>query len=94
MSGRALAAVEAAGHGTNYTAITIVLGILLIIGGVVAVVVASYYRLQSHRADAVAMAHYRKLAEDAVANQQELREQLNKLTEKVQAVEQLMREVG
>jgi len=94
MSGRALAAVQAAGHGTNYTAISIVLGILLIIGGVVAVVVASYYRLQSHRADAVAMANYRKLAEDAVANQQELREQLNKLTEKVQAVEQLMRDVG
>jgi hypothetical protein len=40
------------------------------------------------------MANYRKLAEDAVANQQELREQLNKLTEKVQAVEQLMRDVG
>ena len=30
-------------------------------------------RLQSHRADAVAMAEYRKLAEEAVANQQELR---------------------
>jgi cell shape-determining protein MreC len=61
---------------------------------VVAVIVASYFRLQSHRADAVAMAQYRKLAEDAVANQQELRDQLAKLTEKVQAVEQLMREVG
>lgn len=94
MSGRALATVQAAAHGTNYTAITIVLGILLIVGGVIAVIVASYYRLQGHRADAVAMAHYRKLAEDAVANQQELREQLNKLTEKVQAVEQLMRDVG
>jgi len=40
------------------------------------------------------MAHYRKLAEDAVANQQELRGQLARLTEEVQAVEQLMREVG
>jgi hypothetical protein len=40
------------------------------------------------------MASYRKLAEEAVANQQELRDQLAKLTEKVQAVEQLMREVG
>jgi hypothetical protein len=29
-----------------------------------------------------------------VANQQELRDQLTKLTEKVQAVEQLMKEVG
>jgi hypothetical protein len=94
MSGRALATVQTAGHGTNYTAITIVLGILLIVGGVIAVIVATYFRLQSHRADAVAMARYRKLAEDAVANQQELREQLARLTEKVQAVEKLMREVG
>jgi heme/copper-type cytochrome/quinol oxidase subunit 2 len=94
MTGQALATTQAAAHGTNYTAITIVLGILLIVGGVIATIVASYFRLQSHRADAVAMAHYRKLAEDAVANQQELRDQLTKLTEKVQAVEKLMREVG
>ena len=57
-------------------------------------VVASYFRLQGHRADAVAMASYRRLAEDAVANQQELRDQIAKLTEHVRAVEQLMREVG
>ena len=57
-------------------------------------VVWSYFRLQRHRADAVAMAACRKLAEDAVANQQELRAQLALLTEKVQAAEQLMREVG
>ena len=50
----------------------------------IAVVVASYFRLQSHRSDAVAMANYRKLAEEAVANQQELRDQLAKLTEHVQ----------
>jgi len=74
----------------NYTAVGIPVGI----GIVIAVIVASYFRLQAHRADAVAMAHYRKLAEDAVANQQELRGQLARLTEKVQAVEQLMREVG
>ena len=84
----------AAAHGTNYTAVSITLGILFIIGAVIAVVVASYFRLQSHRADAVAMANYRKLAEEAVANQQELRGQLAKLTEHVSAVEQLMREVG
>ena len=84
----------AAAHGTNYPAIIIPLGILFIIGAVIAVVVASYFRLQSHRADAVAMANYRKLAEEAVANQQELRGQLAKLTEHVNAVEQLMREVG
>jgi hypothetical protein len=83
-----------ASSGVNVSAIVIPIGILAVVGGVVAVIVASYFRLQSHRADAVAMAQYRKLAEDAVANQQELRDQLAKLTEKVQAVEQLMREVG
>jgi len=40
------------------------------------------------------MAAYRKLAEEAVANQSELRDQLAKLTEHVSAVEQLMRDVG
>jgi hypothetical protein len=40
------------------------------------------------------MAHYRKLAEEAVANQQELRTELAKLTEHVRTVEQLMRDVG
>ena len=66
----------------------------IIIGGVIAVIVSSYFRWLSHRADAAAMAQYRRLAEEAVANQQELRGQLAELTEKVQAVEQLMREVG
>ncbi len=80
--------------GANMTAITISVGIIFIIGAVIAVVVWSYFRLQSHRADAVAMAEYRKLAEEAVANQQELRTELAKLAEHVQAVEQLMRDVG
>jgi hypothetical protein len=84
----------ATGGGVNIPAIVIPLGILLIVGGVIAVVVASYFRLQGQRADAVAMAHYRKLAEDAVANQHELRDELTKLTDKVQAVERLMRDVG
>jgi len=74
--------------------ITVGLGIPLVIGVAVAMIVASYYRLQRHRADAVAMASYRKLAEEAVANQQELRSQLEKLTEHVLSVEQLMRDVG
>jgi hypothetical protein len=90
MTGLALAS----GHTTNYSAVIISVGIIFIIGAVIAVVVASYFRLQGHRADAVAMASYRRLAEDAVANQQELRDQIAKLTEHVRAVEQLMREVG
>jgi len=80
--------------GANMTAISISVGIIFIIGAVIAVVVWSYFGLQSHRADAVAMAEYRKLAEEAVANQQELRTELAKLTEHVRAVEQLMRDVG
>lgn len=84
----------AATSNLNLNAIIISIGIIAIVGGVIAVIVASYFRLQSHRADAVAMSHYRKLAEDAVANQQELRDQIAKLTEKVQAVEKLMRDVG
>jgi L-amino acid N-acyltransferase YncA len=83
-----------ASSGTNVTAIAISLGIPVAICAAIAVIVWSYFRLQAHRADAVAMAHYRKLAEEAVANQVELRAQLAQLTEKVQAVEQLMREVG
>ena len=81
-------------NSVNWNPIAISVGIVAVVGAVIAVIVASYFQLQSHRADAVAMANYRKLAEEAVANQQELRDQLAKLTEKVQAVEQLMREVG
>jgi predicted negative regulator of RcsB-dependent stress response len=70
------------------------LGIPVAICGAAAIIVWSYFNLQAHRADAVAMANYRKLAEEAVANQQELRTELAKLTEHVRAVEQLMRDVG
>ena len=74
--------------------IAVGLGIPFCICAAAAIIVWSYFRLQRHRADAVAMAHYRKLAEEAVANQQELRTELAKLAEHVQAVEQLMRDVG
>jgi type VI protein secretion system component VasK len=86
--------VLASSGGVNVTAITISLGIPLAVCAAVAVIVWSYFRLQAHRADAIAMAHYRKLAEEAVANQQQLRIQLAQLTGHIQAVEQLMREVG
>jgi predicted signal transduction protein with EAL and GGDEF domain len=70
------------------------LGIPAFLCAAVAVIVWSYFRLQAHRADAVANADYRKLAEEAVANQQELRLELAKLTDKVAVVEKLMRDVG
>ena len=78
----------------NYTGIAVGIGIPLVVFGSIAVVVTGYFRLQSHRADAVAMASYRKLAQDAVANQEQLRAELAKLTEKVAVVEKLMRDVG
>jgi hypothetical protein len=78
----------------NPTAVLISIGLPLVVLGSIAVVVVAYFRLQSHRADAVAMASYRKLAEEAVANQQELRAELGRLSGKVEAVEKLMRDVG
>jgi len=69
-------------------------GVTLVIFGSLAVVLHAWFRLQAHRADAVANAEYRKLAEEAVANQQELRTELAKLTLKVETVEKLMRDVG
>ena len=83
-----------AAAGTNYTPIGILLAILVPICAAVAVIVWNYYRLQRHRADAVAMASYRKLAEEAVANTTELRADMAKLAGHVSAVEQLMRDVG
>ena len=83
-----------ASGGSSYTVIGVLLAIFVPICAAVALIVGWYFRLQRHRADAVAMASYRKLAEEAVANQAELRDQLAKLTEHVSAVEQLMREVG
>lgn len=74
--------------------ILISVGIPLVVCGSIAVIVWAYFRLQAHRADAVAMAHYRKLAEEAVANQDQLRTELSRLADKVAAVEQLMRDVG
>jgi predicted negative regulator of RcsB-dependent stress response len=87
-----LAAAANAGPNANVTIIWTVIPSVLFIAA--AVIGWSYFRLQAHRADAVAMAEYRKLAEDAVANQQELRAELARLTEKVGTVEKLMRDVG
>lgn len=83
-----------ASGGANYTPIGVVLAIFMPICAAVAVIVWNYYRLQRHRANAVAMASYRKLAEEAVANMAELRAEMAKLAEHVSAVDQLMREVG
>ena len=83
-----------ASTGTNFTPIGVVLAIFVPICALIGVVVWNYYRLERHRADAVAMASYRKLAEEAVASMTEMRAEMAKLSEHVDAVEQLMRDVG
>lgn len=87
-------ATTLASSGTNLTPIGIVAVIFIPICAAIAVSVWSYFQLQSHRADAVAMAAYRKLAEEAVANMTELRAEMAKLAKHVAVVEQLMRDVG
>ncbi|MFE0171851.1 hypothetical protein ACFWZ2_06000 [Streptomyces sp. NPDC059002] len=66
--------------------------VLIIVGGMTASLVA-YFRLQRHRADAEAMASYRKLAEEAVARQAAVDTQLGEISERVEAVENLLRSV-
>jgi hypothetical protein len=83
-----------AANGTNFSVIGILGAIFIPICATIAVIVWNYYRLQRHRADAVAMASYRKLAEEAVANMAELRAEMAQITVHVSAVEQLMRDVG
>ena len=83
-----------ASSGTNCTHVGVLAAILFPICAAVAVILWNYFRLQRHRADAVAMASYRKLAEEAVANMTEMRAVMAKLSEHVSAVEQLMRDVG
>jgi hypothetical protein len=83
-----------ASTGTNFTPIGVLLAILVPISAAVAVIVWSYLRLQRHRADAVAMASYRKLAEEAVANMAEMRTEMIRLAERVDVVVKLMRDVG
>jgi hypothetical protein len=69
------------------------IGIVLIIFGGATVGTVSYFRLQRHRADAVAMASYRKLAEEAVAAQAELHDRLTALDARITEVVQLLRSV-
>jgi hypothetical protein len=91
---KSLGLAAAASSGSNFTVIGILAAIFVPICVTIAVVMWNYYRLQRHRADAVAMASYRKLAEEAVTSMTELRAEMAKLAEHVSVVEQLMRDVG
>jgi hypothetical protein len=74
-------------------AVVAIVIVLIVIGGIT-VSLVSYFRLQRHRADAVAMASYRRLAEDAVHRQQAVQARLDELTARLGAVEELLRTVG
>lgn len=73
-------------------ALIAVLIVLVVIGGITASVV-SYFTLQRHRADAVALAEYRAFAEHAGKEQAALQTQLAELGERLLAIEQLLRSV-
>lgn len=78
-------------------ALLAVLIVLIVIGGITASIV-TYFTLQRHRADAVALAHYRAFAEAETerqaAAQQELHDRLARLDERLAAIEDLLRSVG
>ena len=80
------------GSGTG-TAGLIAIAIIFIIFAAIAVSVTSYFRLQRHRADAVANAAYRKLAEEAVERQDQVLVELKSLEMKVAEIEHLLRSV-
>ena len=67
--------------------------VLIVIGGIAAITV-SYHRLQRHRADAVALAGYRRLAEEAAAAQIDIRAQLTSFDMRLAAIEKLLRDVS
>ncbi|UNO40814.1 hypothetical protein [Streptomyces sp. MST-110588] len=74
--------------------IIIPIAIFLIVGGAITVIVASYFKLQRHRADAAALAEYRKLAERVVAGQEAMRGRLDDLDDRLKAIEKLLHSVG
>jgi hypothetical protein len=57
-------ATTVASSGTNLTPIGVVASIFVPICAAIAVIAWNYFRLQRHRADAVAMASYRRAHDD------------------------------
>ncbi|MEU3988005.1 hypothetical protein OG301_20460 [Streptomyces platensis] len=74
--------------------IIIPIAVLVIIFASVTTIVASYFKLQRHRADAAALAEYRGLAERVTAQQEAMSTQLAELGDRVKAVEKLLQSVG
>jgi hypothetical protein len=83
--------VLASGGSSNGGYVAVV--IIAIIFAAIAVSIVSFFQLQKHRADSVAYAAYRKLAEEAVEKQDQLLTELQALGQKVGEIERLLRSV-
>ena len=75
------------------TGAVIAISIVLIVFAAAAAITLSYYRLQRHRADAVALAGYRRLAEEAAAAQTDIRTQLTSFDQRLAAIEKLLKDI-
>ena len=75
------------------TGAVIAISIVLIVSAAVAAITLSYYRLQRHRADAVALAGYRRLAEEAAAAQTDIRAQLASFDVRLAEIEKLLKDI-
>jgi len=75
------------------TGAVIAISIVLIVCGGITASIVSFFRLQRHRADAVAMASYRRLAEQAVTSHDDLRDRLGELDARLSEVLHLLRSV-
>jgi hypothetical protein len=72
----------------------IYIAVFVVLGLVIAVVVISRTRIVVARAAEAQVQHYREVVERAAAAQREVAEELARLTDRVAAVEALMRSVG
>ncbi|MGW0484163.1 hypothetical protein [Nonomuraea sp. NPDC003214] len=75
--------------------IVIPIAVMLILFGSITACLAFYFRFERHRTDVLAaeMARYRELAEQAVQKQDQVQTRLAELTERVTAVERILRSV-
>lgn len=85
--------VLASGDGGGGVGGVIAIAIVAVIFTAIVISVTSFFRLQRHRADAVANAAFRKLAEEAVERQDQLLVEIRALDAKVTEIELLLRSV-
>jgi fatty-acid desaturase len=75
------------------TGALIAISIVFIVALAIAAITLSYHRLQRHRADAIALAGYRRLAEEAATAQTDIRAQLTSFDLRLAAIEKLLKDI-